>query len=115
MSPRSFRPAIIGCVQIIREKHPTTPLAVLSPIFSPPRENTRNAVGFTLQGMREEVAAAVDALRSHGDHDVHYVDGLSVFGPDLGHLLPDDLHPSAEGYQTMGRNFLRAIAEPIFR
>ena len=114
LSPRTFRPAIIGFVQILREGHPDTPLAVMSPIFSPPRETTPNALGFTLSAMREEVAAAVDALRASGDRNISYIDGLDVFGPDLAHLLPDELHPNAEGYKIMGRNFLNKVVAQVF-
>lgn len=111
---RSFRPAIIGFVRAIRERHPETPFAVLSPIYSPERETTPNRVDFTLGAMREEVAAAVDALRAHGDHHLHYVDGREIFGPDAAHLLPDGLHPNAEGYQLMGRNFLDRVVGRVF-
>jgi hypothetical protein len=114
LGPRSFGPALIGTIATIREKHAETPLAVISPIFSPPRETTENAVGFTLAGMREEVASVVETLRARGDRHVHYVDGLRIFGPDLAHLLPDDLHPDAEGYRLMGANVLREVAGPHF-
>ena len=40
LNERTFRAAIIGFVQIVREKHPDTPFAVISPIYSPPRETT---------------------------------------------------------------------------
>lgn len=115
LNPRSFRAAIIGFVQIVREGHPQIPFVVLSPIWSPPRETQANAVGFTLQAMREEVADAVEVLRAHGDSALHYVDGFQVFGPELEHLLPDQLHPDAEGYRVLGQNFLRAVAAPYFR
>lgn len=115
LSPRTFRPAIIGFVRTIRERRPETPFAVLSPICSPPREATPNAVGFDLRTMREEVAAAVDALRAHGDRHLHYIDGLDIFGPEHADLLPDELHPNAEGYRIMGRNFLERVAAPLFR
>jgi lysophospholipase L1-like esterase len=115
LGPRAFRPAIIGFAQLLREKHADTPLAILSPIYSPPRETTPNAVGFTLQAMREEVAAAVATLRAHGDRHVHYVDGLSIFSAAAVDHLPDQLHPDAEGYKLMGRNFLREVAQPLFR
>src|SRR5439155_3129511 len=115
LNQRTFRPGICAFVQIVRERHPDTPFVVMSPIFSPPREDQPNAVGFTLQAMREEVALAVEDLRAYGDRHVHYVDGLDVFGPDLAHLLPDDLHPDAEGYRRMGENFLRVVAERFFR
>jgi hypothetical protein len=114
LGPRTFGPGIIAFVQIVRERHPDTPFAIMSPIYSPPRETKPNAVGFTLQAMREEVASAVEVLRAHGDRNVHYVDGLRVFGPDLAHLLPDELHPNAEGYRRMARNFLREVAAPLF-
>jgi len=114
LSERSFGPGIIGFVRIVREKHPETPFVVMSPIFSPPREEVQNKVGFTLQGMREEVRAAVEALRAAGDKHVHYVNGLEVFGADLGHLLPDELHPGAEGYKVMGKNFLERVAKRYF-
>ena len=114
LGPRAFRPAIIGAVQIIREKHPDIPLVLMSPIYSPPREDKPNAVGFHLQGMREEVQAAAEALRAHGDKRIHYVNGLDVFGADLAHLLPDDLHPDADGYRAMGQNFIAEVANKFF-
>lgn len=115
LSPRTFRAAIIGFVQIVREKHPDTPYVVMSPIYSPPRETTPNAVDFTLQAMRDEVAAAVDALRAAGDYKVHYVNGLEIFGPAYAHLLPDELHPDAEGYRLMGQHFTAQVANRYFR
>ena len=114
LGPRAFRPAIIGAVQIIREKHPDIPIALMSPICCPPREDNPNTVGFHLKGMREEVQAAAEALQAHGDTQIHYVDGLSVFGADFVHLLPDDLHPDAEGYRVMGKNFVNVVAKKIF-
>lgn len=114
LGPRAFRPAIIGAVQIVREKHPETPLVLMSPICSPHREETPNTVGFHLKGMREEVKAAAEALQAHGDRHVHYVDGLRVFGADYTHLLPDALHPDAEGYRVMGKNFIAEVAEKFF-
>ena len=114
LSPRTFQSAIIGFVRIVREKHPDTPFVVISPIFSPPRENTRNAVGFTLDEMRQEVAEAVQAMKDQGDSNLHYVNGLELFGPDLAHLLPDDLHPNAEGYKIMGQNFVKKVAGKFF-
>ena len=114
LGPRAFRPAIIGAVQIIREKHPDIPIVLMSPICCPPREENPNTVGFHLKRMREEVQAAAEALQAHGATQVHYVDGLSVFGADYVHLLPDDLHPDAEGYRVMGKSFVNVVAEKFF-
>src|SRR5690625_5505681 len=76
LNARTFRPAILGFVKIVREKHPTLPLAVISPIFAPERERTPNAVGLDLEKMREEIRVAVDTLQAFGDENVFYVDGL---------------------------------------
>lgn len=114
LAPRTFRPAVIGFVRLVREGHPGVPIAVLSPILSPPRETTPNAVGLSLTQMRGEIAAAVEALRQRGDDAVHYVDGLTLFGPDAMERLPDLLHPDAEGYRILARNFQRVVAEGVF-
>ena len=53
-------------------------------------------------------------MQGRGDGNLHYVDGLKLFGPEMAHLLPDDLHPDAEGYQAMGRNFVDKVASTVF-
>lgn len=110
---RTFRPAILGFVRIVREKHPDTPFIVMSPIYGVGREIVPNAVGFTLPEMRAEVAAAVETLRAHGDAHIHYLDGLAVFGADLARHLPDDLHPDAEGYRIMGERMASRLGHYI--
>lgn len=114
LGQRAFRPAIIGAVQIIREKHTDIPIVLMSPIYCPNREENPNAVGFNLQKMREEVEAAANALQSYGDENIHYVSGLDVFGADFVDLLPDNLHPDAEGYRVMGNNFVSVVADKYF-
>jgi len=114
MSARTFAPGIIGFVKIVREKHPLTPLVVMSAICAPDFETTPNVLGLTLAMTRPEVKAAVDALRAHGDGNVHYVDGLDIFGSDLAHLLPDKLHPNTEGYRRLAENFLEKVVRKWF-
>jgi lysophospholipase L1-like esterase len=106
LSPRTFRGAVIGFVQIIREKHPDIPIGVISPIISPPRETNTNAVNFCLTDMREELADAVDRIqRVTGDDKIVYFDGLDLFGESLvNDYLPDNLHPNGDGYEVMGHN-----------
>jgi hypothetical protein len=114
LGPRAFMPAVIGFVHILREKHVDTPIAVISPIFSPPRETTENAVGFTLSAIRAEVGEAVEIMKARGDANLHYINGLELFGSDLAGLLPDDLHPNSEGYKLMGQNFAERVGSGIF-
>src|SRR5690606_2005964 len=105
LSPRTFAPALIGFIRTIREGHATTPIVVMSPIINPPRESTPNAVGFTLAAMREVIAATVATLRGLGDENLHYVDGLRVFGPDHAAYLEFGAHPGPEGYRILAANF----------
>jgi hypothetical protein len=111
LGPRTFKAAVIGLVRIIREAHADTPIVVISPIASPPRETTRNPAGFTLQGMRDDVEDAVRRMQDTcGDSAIRYVDGLKLFGPDLAaDYLPDELHPNADAQEIIARNVLEHV------
>ena len=61
--------------------------------------------------MRLEIAAAVESFRRRGDENIHYIDGLKLLDSSLAEHLPDNVHPSAEGYRIMGANFLREVFE----
>ena len=115
LGPRTFRPAVIGFVETVREKHPDTPFAVVSSIVSPPKEVALNGAKMSMESMRYEASEAVSALQAHGDKNLHYVDGLRILGPEDAHMLPDDVHPDAEGYKFMGRRFLDEVAVPLFK
>ena len=111
LSTRSFRPAVLGTIATIRDGHPDVPLAVCSPIWSPERESAPNKVALSLQQMRVEIAEAVESFRRRGDEHIHYVDGLRLFDARQAEHLPDNVHPSAEGYRIMGANFLQEVFE----
>ena len=114
LSPRTFQPALIGFVRIVREGHPNVPIIVVSPIISPPREAFENAVGYHLAAMRDAVADSVQRLADLGDEHLHYVDGRELFGPDLvAEYLPDELHPNGDGYEILGRNFAEKVLTTV--
>ena len=102
---RTFQAIIIGFINIIREKQLTVPIVLSSPIYGAFREETPNLVGITLVKMRQQVQEVVAILRRNDDNHIFYVNGLDVLGEDYAGLLPDDLHPNAEGYKLMGYNF----------
>ncbi len=111
LTPRTFKTAVIGLVRIIREKHPGTPIGVISPIICPSREETPNTAGFTLQMMRAELINAVERIKSaYGDLKLFYFDGRELFGKELAEEhLPDGVHPDADGYEKMGQNASRLV------
>lgn len=114
LSNRTFGPCAIGLVQLIREKHPDIPLVVISPIYSPPREAKRMTdLSLTLEEMRVILADVVDACRQYGDRNIHYIDGLDLFGPDERTFLPDQLHPNDDGQPVMAAHFIRSLTSLI--
>ena len=106
-SDRSFRAMAIGLIETIRDGHPDTPLAVVSPICHPPDETTQNAAGMTLQRMRQRLAEACALLRGHGDAN------LRIMGVDDVHLYVDQMHPSAEGYHFLAAGWSREVAPKL--
>ena len=80
-----------------------------SPIISPPRETTPNAVGLSLVEMRRQILEVVEMLSRHGDGTLYYVDGLKLLGEEYVAYLPDQVHPNAEGYRILAESFEREV------
>ncbi len=132
MTERTFTPAVHGLLDHIRDGHPTTPLLVVSPIFCPMVEDhvgptipvegggfevvearpEARPLGLTLRRIRTMIAEIVAARQEAGDANLHYLDGLTLFGEHDAHLLHDRLHPSPEGYALIGRRFAAAAFAP---
>lgn len=108
-SPRTFDAAVIGMIKTIRDKQPRTPVIVISPIYSQRHETTPNAVGLNLVSMRALIRQAVDSLVALGDEHLRYVDGLSIFGPEHDHHMPDHLHPDGQGYLALAQRFGQVV------
>jgi lysophospholipase L1-like esterase len=104
---RTWGPAVAGLIMGIRERHPATPMLVVSPIMAPPCETAPNAADMTLQMMRQTLSELVATLRDRGDGHLHYLDGRALLGPDdlPGHMSDDGVHPTAAGYELIGRRF----------
>jgi len=117
MRERAFVAALHGFLDTVRDGHPDTPLAVVTPIVCPAAEDAPGptlagpdgrvrTVALTLTRVRELIGAAVIRRRREGDHHLQMVDGLTLFGTgDLGDL-PDGLHPNNAGYLRMAERFL---------
>ncbi|GAA0973807.1 SGNH/GDSL hydrolase family protein [Nocardiopsis tropica] len=132
MRLRAFGPAVHGFLDTIREGHPEAPLLVVSPIHCAIHEDTPGPCGFdaealragelrfrangdpaeraegklTLTVVREELARIV-RQRAVEDPNLHYLDGLVLYGgADADELpLPDRLHPDAATHRRIGERF----------
>ncbi|WP_338780529.1 GDSL-type esterase/lipase family protein [Streptomyces sp. DG1A-41] len=132
MRLRAFGPAVHGFLDTIREGHPDTPLLVVSSIHCAIHEDTPgptapdlSALGegrlrFSAMGDPAEVAAGKLTLgvireelsrivrqRAADDPNLHYLDGLDLYGEsDAAELpLPDDVHPDAATHRHIGERF----------
>jgi hypothetical protein len=113
IGPRAFRPVCEGLVQTIREGHPRTPLAVISPIHASIREDKPSEAGLTFDRIREDLRELVEALQRRGDDAIRYIDGRKLLGEADAELLSDEVHPSAEGYRHMAEAFVRVVAPTL--
>ena len=102
---RTFLDSAHAMLAIIREGHPRTPIAVVSPIYSPGREDAGDNGGLSLARMRDLLAQAVATRQAMGDDAVRHLSGLALFGEADAADLPDDLHPNTHGYRRMGERF----------
>jgi hypothetical protein len=128
MKERSFVPALHAFLDTIRERKPVTPMLLVSPILCPIAEDhvgptvragDREVVldgpaeiragSLTLRRIRELVADVVEKRRTLGDANLHYLDGLALFGEADVADLPDGLHPNAAGYARIGERFAERV------
>jgi len=111
VNARTYPALVAAAIQIVREGHPRTPLAMISPICSPPRETTPGATGYTLQAMRADMEQVCRSFQDAGDRRLHYVNGLDLFGPDdiARYAAGDQLHPNAEGIDLQAERFDRLV------
>ena len=134
MRLRAFRPALDGFVDTVREGHPDTPIVLVSPIWCEPVETlpgptiqdpnreeewsiaagTQAEVAegkLSLRVVRAETAAIVKRRRSYGEPQLHYVDGLRLYGAaDAAAMpLPDNLHPGPQVQRLIGERFAAQV------
>ena len=135
MNQRTFVPAVHGFLDIIRERHPHTPIVLVSSILWPGSEDVPgpsdvrfnddgsvtcysygdpNDVRFgalTLADSRRELQSIVDIRHDEFGENIQYVNGLSLFGPDDvdEYPLPDGLHPDAKLYAEIAGRFYRQV------
>jgi len=138
MRLRAFVPAVHGFLDTIRDGHPDTPLLLVSPLFAGIHEKTPGPgaidpaslgtdqvrliatgdEGDTAQG-RLTLEVIRDALASVAEHraddpNLHFLDGLRLYGPaDARALpLPDGLHPDPRTHRLIGRRFAEHVFAP---
>ncbi|MHC4871879.1 MAG: SGNH/GDSL hydrolase family protein [Planctomycetota bacterium] len=107
---RTYQALVAAAVAIVREKHSHTPLALISPIANPPRENTPTPTGYTLEEMRSNMKNVHASFAAAGDMNLYYISGMDLFGIDDIEKYADDLlHPNAEGIDLQAERFCQQV------
>ncbi|WP_234382131.1 GDSL-type esterase/lipase family protein [Streptomyces dysideae] len=114
LNEQTYQSSVIGFVRTVRESNPDTPIVVMSTVYLPEREDDPGPVGMTLKEYRAETEEAVARVRDHGDPLVHYLDGLSLWGPGDERLMlepegMDRIHFNSEGHRVFARRMLDAL------
>lgn len=108
LSERTFRAAVIGLVRTIRQKHPRTPMALVS-FISTAHDGQPNSQGKLVEDYRAYTRDGAGTLQRHGDHNLSYFDGADLYGPGLRHLMDDGVHPNAEGQRVLARDYTKLV------
>ena len=125
MRERAFIPAVHNLLDTIREKQPTTPILIISPIWCPFHETTPGPIMidgpllFAKERPAEFAAGALHLVRireildeaviNRKDKNLHYMNGLELMNEHDVDLMPDKLHPNSEGYRLMGERFAKNL------
>ena len=123
MRERAFIPAVHSLLDTIREKHPTTPILIISPIWCPFHETTPGPImidGALLYAKERpaELAGGVltlvrireileEVVSKRADKNLHYMNGLELMNEGDVDLMPDKLHPNSAGYRLMAERFAK--------
>ena len=92
----------------------TTPLALVTSFCCPPRETTPNAVGMTLQIMREQTAEVFERLAAAGDRHLALCDGLRIVDAEaIAKYAADQCHHNGDGIEEIARRWIPEVMERL--
>ncbi|MGD0778261.1 MAG: SGNH/GDSL hydrolase family protein [Candidatus Solibacter sp.] len=98
LTAASLREVYEPFLNTVREKHPRTPIVVITPIA-----NSREALSADgeVQGMRALIRNVAGKHIAAGDEHLQVVEGTDLLGPERADGLVDGTHPNDLGFQWM--------------
>jgi len=95
----SLREVYEPFLNTVREKHPRTPIVVITPIAN--SHETLPETDGELQGMRALIRNVASKHIAAGDEHLQVVEGTDLLGPERADGLVDGTHPNDLGFQWM--------------
>ncbi len=103
----SLREVYAPFLETIRDKHPDTPVLVVTPIYASHESWAPDA---RLDRMRELIRGAAARRIGAGDRNLQIVEGTDLIGPWGGAGLVDGTHPNHLGFQWMAEGLAARLA-----
>jgi len=99
-------------VRIIREKHPETPIILVTRIYAARESSLLGGHDF-IEAKRDVIRRTYKQLIAAGDKNLSLVEGYSLLGPNDVDGLVDGSHPNDLGFQLMADRFAPIIVKTL--
>lgn len=106
---QELKPVLAPFIDVVRSKHPATPIIVISPIYSAQelscavcKENNESRRAFT--------RTVVQTFISNGDRNIQLVEGTDLLSPLQGDGLVDGAHPNDLGFEWIANVLANRLA-----
>jgi lysophospholipase L1-like esterase len=103
VDPATLKKTLPAFIAILREKHPTTPIALISRIIYSkvtwdPKQREQHEI------CRDIIIDCYAKCRRRGDRNIHFIDGNALI-PYGQHLAYSDagVHPTTYGFEMMAK------------
>ncbi|MBL9172180.1 MAG: hypothetical protein JNL10_01475 [Verrucomicrobiales bacterium] len=97
-----YRTTLPGFVDVLRRKHPGTPILVVGPFWFP-QEAVSEETRTTQESKRRIAREFVESRKQAGDKAISWVDGLEMLSRRQAFGLVDGVHPNSLGFEYCAR------------
>ncbi|KRE96701.1 hypothetical protein ASG89_31070 [Paenibacillus sp. Soil766] len=100
VSTESLQTTLPEFIRIYRNKHPHTPILVISCITYA-KERYNEALRLEKEDRKRVQLSTVEQLRENGDANIYFYDGSTLLGEDAHECTVDGVHPTDLGFMRM--------------
>jgi hypothetical protein len=112
VSPERMAETLPGFIRILREKHPETPMLVVSKVAYA-REVFDKGAKKQRENSKKIERDIVEKLQAAGDKNIYFVDAEFFQGEDFWECTVDGAHPTDLGFYRMAENLLPEIEKRL--